>query len=61
MPPPSEGASTSDLSEVLQSFRGPTPSDCLLTKGTHFTHAQKFAFTRVRSTSLVDAAVVFYL
>lgn len=49
--PPSESASASDLSEVLQTFRGSAPSDCLLTKGTHFTHTQKFSFTRVSSTS----------
>lgn len=46
VPPPSEGASTSDLSEVLQSFRGPAPS-----KGTHFSHTQKFSFTRVSPSS----------
>lgn len=49
--PPSESASTSDLSEVLHTFRGPAPSDCLLTKGSHFTHTQKFSFTRVSPPS----------
>lgn len=49
--PPSESASTSDLSEVLQSLRGSAPSDSLLLKGTHFTHTQKFSFTRVSSSS----------
>ncbi|XP_069544286.1 coiled-coil domain-containing protein 22 [Brachyistius frenatus] len=37
--------STSDLSELLQTFRGSAPSDHVLTKGTHFTHTQKFTFT----------------
>ncbi|XP_047459580.1 coiled-coil domain-containing protein 22 [Mugil cephalus] len=38
--------STSDLSEVLQTFRGAAPSDQILVKGTHFVHSQKFAFTQ---------------
>uniref|UniRef100_A0A667X5Y0 Coiled-coil domain-containing protein 22 n=1 Tax=Myripristis murdjan TaxID=586833 RepID=A0A667X5Y0_9TELE len=38
--------SNSDLSELLQSFRGTAPTDHLLTKGTHFTHTQKFTFTQ---------------
>ncbi|XP_028266000.1 coiled-coil domain-containing protein 22 [Parambassis ranga] len=38
--------STSDLSELLQTFRGSAPSDHILTKGTHFTHTQKFTFTQ---------------
>ncbi|XP_072223259.1 coiled-coil domain-containing protein 22 [Leuresthes tenuis] len=38
--------STSDLSELLQTFRGSAPSDRVLTKGTHFTHTQKFTFTQ---------------
>uniref|UniRef100_A0A672ZVR5 Coiled-coil domain-containing protein 22 n=1 Tax=Sphaeramia orbicularis TaxID=375764 RepID=A0A672ZVR5_9TELE len=38
--------STSDLLELLQAFRGPTPADHILTKGTHFTHTQKFTFTQ---------------
>ncbi|XP_035512207.1 coiled-coil domain-containing protein 22 [Morone saxatilis] len=38
--------STSDLSELLQNFRGSAPSDHILTKGTHFTHTQKFSFTQ---------------
>lgn len=38
--------STSDLSELLQAFRGTAPSDHILTKGTHFTHTQKFTFTQ---------------
>ncbi|XP_074538405.1 coiled-coil domain-containing protein 22 isoform X1 [Halichoeres trimaculatus] len=41
--------SSSELSELLQSFRGTAPSDHILTKGTHFTHTQKFSFTQVRS------------
>uniref|UniRef100_A0A671VY71 Coiled-coil domain-containing protein 22 n=1 Tax=Sparus aurata TaxID=8175 RepID=A0A671VY71_SPAAU len=43
-------SSTSDLSELLQAFRCTAPSDHILTKGTHFTHTQKFTFTQVRST-----------
>ncbi|XP_068589461.1 coiled-coil domain-containing protein 22 isoform X3 [Cebidichthys violaceus] len=38
--------SSSDLSDLLQAFRGSTPSDHILTKGTHFTHTQKFTFTQ---------------
>uniref|UniRef100_A0A8C5HBK7 Coiled-coil domain-containing protein 22 n=1 Tax=Gouania willdenowi TaxID=441366 RepID=A0A8C5HBK7_GOUWI len=40
---------TSDLSELLQSFSGSTHSDHILTKGSHFTHTQKFTFTQVRT------------
>ncbi|RVE71193.1 hypothetical protein OJAV_G00072720 [Oryzias javanicus] len=36
----------SDLSDVLQSFRGSAPSEHLLMKGTHFSHTQKFTFTQ---------------
>uniref|UniRef100_A0A8C3G866 Coiled-coil domain-containing protein 22 n=1 Tax=Cyclopterus lumpus TaxID=8103 RepID=A0A8C3G866_CYCLU len=50
--PPAESAfwgprSTSDLSEILQAFRGSAPSEHILTKGTHFTHTRKFTFTQV--------------
>ncbi|XP_061647987.1 coiled-coil domain-containing protein 22 isoform X1 [Phyllopteryx taeniolatus] len=38
--------STSDLSDILQSFRGSASSDQNLTKGSHFTHSQKFTFTQ---------------
>uniref|UniRef100_A0A3B4XZI6 Coiled-coil domain-containing protein 22 n=1 Tax=Seriola lalandi dorsalis TaxID=1841481 RepID=A0A3B4XZI6_SERLL len=38
--------STSDLGELLQAFRASAPSDHILTKGTHFTHTQKFTFTQ---------------
>ncbi|KAM7405488.1 hypothetical protein PAMP_012747 [Pampus punctatissimus] len=38
--------STSDLSDLLQAFRGSTPPDHILTKGSHFTHTQKFTFTQ---------------
>ncbi|XP_076596536.1 coiled-coil domain-containing protein 22 [Chaetodon auriga] len=38
--------STSDLSELLQAFRCAGPSGHMLTKGTHFTHTQKFTFTQ---------------
>lgn len=43
--------STSDLSELLQVFRGSAPSDNILTKGTHFTHTQKFTFAQVRTAA----------
>lgn len=46
--------STSDLSELLQTFRCSAPSDILLTKGTHFSHTQKFTFARVRITPQVE-------
>lgn len=54
--PPHESASgvprsTSDLSELLNTFRGSAPSDHILTKGTHFTHTQKFTFTQVRTAA----------
>ncbi|KAM8863826.1 coiled-coil domain-containing protein 22 [Spinachia spinachia] len=38
--------STSDLSDLLQAFRGSTPSDHILAKGSNFTHTQKFTFTQ---------------
>ncbi|KAM3618241.1 uncharacterized protein V6R79_017882 [Siganus canaliculatus] len=38
-------ASSSDLAELLQAFRSTAPTDTVLTKGTHFTHTQKFTFT----------------
>ncbi|XP_017294285.1 coiled-coil domain-containing protein 22 [Kryptolebias marmoratus] len=38
--------STSELSELLQTFRGSAPSNHVLTKGSHFTHTQKFSFTQ---------------
>ncbi|XP_077468805.1 coiled-coil domain-containing protein 22 [Stigmatopora argus] len=37
---------TSDLSDLLQSFRGSASTDHILTKGSHFTHSQKFTFTQ---------------
>ncbi|CAN9515974.1 unnamed protein product [Ophioblennius macclurei] len=44
--PPTDGTS-SDLSELLQSFKSSTAAaDDLLTKGTHFTHTQKFTFAQ---------------
>lgn len=47
--PPAESSSwgprsTSDLSEMLQAFRGSAPSDHMLTKGAHI---QKVTFTQV--------------
>ncbi|XP_075902060.1 coiled-coil domain-containing protein 22 [Nelusetta ayraudi] len=49
--PPADSAfgpqsSSSDLSELLQTFRCSGPSDSVMAKGTHFTHTQKFTFTR---------------
>ncbi|XP_041801417.1 coiled-coil domain-containing protein 22 isoform X2 [Chelmon rostratus] len=44
--------STSDLSELLQAFRCTTPSDHMLTKGTHFTHTQKFTFTQAAAVTI---------
>ncbi|KAM9855518.1 coiled-coil domain-containing protein 22 [Aulostomus maculatus] len=38
--------SASDLSELLQTFRGSTPPEHILTKGSHFTHTQKFTFSQ---------------
>ncbi|PWA28614.1 hypothetical protein CCH79_00020099, partial [Gambusia affinis] len=38
--------STSELSDLLHTFRGSAPSDLILTKGSHFTHTQKFTFTQ---------------
>ncbi|XP_059188978.1 coiled-coil domain-containing protein 22 isoform X2 [Centropristis striata] len=43
--------STSDLSELLQAFRGSAPSDQVLTKGSHFIHTQKFTFTQAPAGS----------
>ncbi|KAK3539356.1 hypothetical protein QTP70_003841 [Hemibagrus guttatus] len=38
--------STSDLSELLNSFAGATTGGNVLTKGTRFTHSEKFTFTQ---------------
>ncbi|XP_017324208.1 coiled-coil domain-containing protein 22 isoform X1 [Ictalurus punctatus] len=38
--------STSDLSELLNSFAGATAGGDVLTKGTRFTHSEKFTFTQ---------------
>ncbi|KAB5567454.1 hypothetical protein PHYPO_G00232960 [Pangasianodon hypophthalmus] len=38
--------STSDLSELLNSFAGATTGGDILTKGTRFTHSEKFTFTQ---------------
>ncbi|XP_056897613.1 coiled-coil domain-containing protein 22 [Takifugu flavidus] len=56
--PPSKSASTSDLSEVLQAFRGSAPSDGVLAKGTHFTHSQKFTFTREDAAAATNSSTV---
>ncbi|XP_041952855.1 coiled-coil domain-containing protein 22 [Alosa sapidissima] len=46
--PDSQGAqrSTSDLAELLQSFGGASAGGDVLTKGTRFTHTEKFTFTQ---------------
>lgn len=46
--PDTHGAtrSTSDLAELLNSFGGTTTGGDVLTKGTRFTHAEKFTFTQ---------------
>ncbi|XP_029975369.1 coiled-coil domain-containing protein 22 [Salarias fasciatus] len=43
---PASSSSSADLSDLLQSFRSSSASDRLLTKGTHFTHTQKFTFAQ---------------
>uniref|UniRef100_A0A8C2FXU8 Coiled-coil domain-containing protein 22 n=1 Tax=Cyprinus carpio TaxID=7962 RepID=A0A8C2FXU8_CYPCA len=47
--PDTHGAtrSTSDLAELLQSFGGASAGGDVLTKGTRFTHTEKFTFTQV--------------
>uniref|UniRef100_A0A8C1U3S1 Coiled-coil domain-containing protein 22 n=1 Tax=Cyprinus carpio TaxID=7962 RepID=A0A8C1U3S1_CYPCA len=47
--PDTHGAtrSTSDLAELLQSFGGASTGGDVLTKGTRFTHTEKFTFTQV--------------
>ncbi|XP_054465093.1 coiled-coil domain-containing protein 22 isoform X1 [Anoplopoma fimbria] len=47
--------SASDLSELLQAFKGSAPSDHILTKGTHFTHTQKFTFTQQQQAAAVTS------
>ncbi|XP_061758404.1 coiled-coil domain-containing protein 22 isoform X2 [Nerophis ophidion] len=43
--------STSDLSDILQAFKGSASSDQILTKGSHFSHSQKFTFTQEVETA----------
>uniref|UniRef100_A0A672KMA0 Coiled-coil domain-containing protein 22 n=1 Tax=Sinocyclocheilus grahami TaxID=75366 RepID=A0A672KMA0_SINGR len=47
--PDTHGAtrSTSDLADLLQSFGGASTGGDVLTKGTRFTHTEKFTFTQV--------------
>lgn len=52
--------STSDLSELLQTFKCSASADILLSKGTHFSHTQKFTFTRVRSIPQLNAKIHFH-
>uniref|UniRef100_A0A8C3AFM1 Coiled-coil domain-containing protein 22 n=1 Tax=Cyclopterus lumpus TaxID=8103 RepID=A0A8C3AFM1_CYCLU len=60
--PPAESAfwgprSTSDLSEILQAFRGSAPSEHILTKGTHFTHTRKFTFTQQQAAAGTSTSI----
>lgn len=48
-------SSTSDLLELLQAFRCTAPSDHILTKGTHFTHTQKFTFTQEAAAAVTSS------
>uniref|UniRef100_A0A669AYG2 Coiled-coil domain-containing protein 22 n=1 Tax=Oreochromis niloticus TaxID=8128 RepID=A0A669AYG2_ORENI len=48
--------STSDLCELLQAFKGSVQPGHILTKGTHFTHTQKFNFTQVESSEVPPVA-----
>ncbi|KAM4563387.1 coiled-coil domain-containing protein 22 [Odontesthes bonariensis] len=50
--------SASDLSDLLQTFRGSAPSDRVLTKGTHFTHTQKFTFTQEAAAAAAPSPVL---
>uniref|UniRef100_A0A8B9LPH7 Coiled-coil domain-containing protein 22 n=1 Tax=Astyanax mexicanus TaxID=7994 RepID=A0A8B9LPH7_ASTMX len=43
--------STSDLAELLNSFGGTTTGGDVLTKGTRFTHAEKFTFTQMAAAA----------
>lgn len=49
--------STSDLSELLSSFAGATTGGDVLTKGTRFTHSEKFTFTQVLYMSACAADI----
>ncbi|XP_054465094.1 coiled-coil domain-containing protein 22 isoform X2 [Anoplopoma fimbria] len=49
--------SASDLSELLQAFKGSAPSDHILTKGTHFTHTQKFTFTQQQAAAVTSPSI----
>ncbi|XP_077943752.1 coiled-coil domain-containing protein 22 [Gasterosteus aculeatus] len=49
--------STSDLSDLLQAFRGSTPSDHILAKGSNFTHTQKFTFTQQPAAAVTGPSV----
>uniref|UniRef100_A0A8C2G2U0 Coiled-coil domain-containing protein 22 n=1 Tax=Cyprinus carpio TaxID=7962 RepID=A0A8C2G2U0_CYPCA len=56
--PDTHGAtrSTSDLAELLQSFGGASAGGDVLTKGTRFTHTEKFTFTQVPKAAQQMAA-----
>uniref|UniRef100_A0A8C2Q7Y9 Coiled-coil domain-containing protein 22 n=1 Tax=Cyprinus carpio TaxID=7962 RepID=A0A8C2Q7Y9_CYPCA len=51
--PDTHGAtrSTSDLAELLQSFGGASTGGDVLTKGTRFTHTEKFTFTQMAAAA----------
>ncbi|XP_035989020.1 coiled-coil domain-containing protein 22 [Fundulus heteroclitus] len=49
--------STSELSDLLQTFRGSGQSDFILNKGTHFTHTQKFTFTQEAAATMTSVNI----
>uniref|UniRef100_A0A672KRM7 Coiled-coil domain-containing protein 22 n=1 Tax=Sinocyclocheilus grahami TaxID=75366 RepID=A0A672KRM7_SINGR len=55
--PDTHGAtrSTSDLADLLQSFGGASTGGDVLTKGTRFTHTEKFTFTQVPMAAAASA------
>uniref|UniRef100_A0A8C1PZX2 Coiled-coil domain-containing protein 22 n=2 Tax=Cyprinus carpio TaxID=7962 RepID=A0A8C1PZX2_CYPCA len=57
--PDTHGAtrSTSDLAELLQSFGGASTGGDVLTKGTRFTHTEKFTFTQVPQMAAAASAL----
>uniref|UniRef100_A0A672KP86 Coiled-coil domain-containing protein 22 n=1 Tax=Sinocyclocheilus grahami TaxID=75366 RepID=A0A672KP86_SINGR len=57
--PDTHGAtrSTSDLADLLQSFGGASTGGDVLTKGTRFTHTEKFTFTQVPQMAAAASAL----
>uniref|UniRef100_A0AAR2JYV4 Coiled-coil domain-containing protein 22 n=1 Tax=Pygocentrus nattereri TaxID=42514 RepID=A0AAR2JYV4_PYGNA len=58
--PDTHGAtrSTSDLTELLNSFGGTATGGDILTKGTRFTHSEKFTFTQVHDQMAAAASAL---